>query len=978
MSRATRPSLRGRGHGVNRDLGDVQVELPDGARRALRAAIDHASGNEVLFFARLTWETRGAEAVAVVSELEVAARGNSMSVLALIERAEGWDLALHNHPSGALQPSQADHEVANQLAQRGVGTAIISNDAERLYLVVPPLRGGSERVLLDLEEVRWLLGPEGPLAREVVDFESRPGQVEMAVGVARALNEDRILAAEAGTGVGKSFAYLIPSILWAVRNRQRVLISTGTKNLQQQLVSKDLPFLQKVLPVEFRHALIVGRGNYVCRRKLEEVGVEIEDEEIVQEKEREGRVAELRQLVDWALTSPSGSRGDLAWVPTGDAWEELMSETDRSLKAQCPHYSECFYYQAKREAGKADIVVVNHHLFFADLAVRRATGDHDGALILPAYRRVVFDEAHHLEDTASQYLGLQFTPRIIANRLGRLLSPRDSKRGSIPAMVRKLQVLGDRQAAEELDRVYRGGLPPVRESIEDAFAALGEAIEGGDEGAGQGKEEDSGKSNDEGIDGGTGGGVSTDAGARSSTSPGSSPGPGDAVGAGASAGVHARSSAHAPGASRTFRYRGQGKRHGLWGDVTRGLERVRAELNSLLEVNDRALEVLDLARVPPADKRSMRLELESFGGRTKALVQEISSFLDLGAEDSVRWIEARASRGGGAGGLVFAGAPVRVGEDLRASIFERLSTVVLTSATLSVDGKIDFLAGRLGLEGLGAERFGFQEHPSPFRFREQAALLVPTDLPPPQAPAFARKVSEAVLSIVEASRGRAFVLFTSYVLLRQTYEALKGRLVSLGLNPLAQGLADRTALLERFRATPGSVLFGTDSFWEGVDVKGRALECVVIVRLPFRVPTEPIQEARAEDVERRGGSAFSELTIPQAVLKLKQGFGRLIRSTRDRGVVVVLDQRILTKAYGRIFLRSLPETELVRAPLDVVARRVRAFLGEGERDPPMEVSRCAAPSPDPCADPSADSSNDSSDPRPPLLEPGALSPGPPW
>jgi ATP-dependent DNA helicase DinG len=870
-------------------MSETTVIFPEPIQAQLRQHIREAGGNEVFFVARVEWTARGGRALATVDEVEVVARGNATSVLVLPERAAGWDLTIHNHPSGRLEPSDADHAIAHELGQRSVGFAIISNDAARHYVVVAPLRDRSKPEPVGEEEVRAAFAPGGPLSGGLADYEARQGQVDMACAVARALNEDRILAAEAGTGVGKSFAYLLPAILWAVRNRRRVIVSTGTINLQEQLTGKDLPFLARVLPVKFQFALIKGRGNYACRRKAAELEADLRQKDFFEPQEEK----QLRDLVQWVGTTGDGSRSSLAWVPSSDAWDRILSESDKSLRVRCEHYERCFYYEAKRAASRADILVVNHHLFFADLAVRRETGNYEHDLVVPRYDRVIFDEAHHLEDVATGFFGLEVSKVGVESGLGRLVSTRDAKRGVLPSLIRRLRRFGDAVAADAIERSYPLALMEARERLDDLFDEAEEAVRGlGEPGAGapRGRE-----------GGGHGVALAADAGA---------------------AGLQVR---YRPDA-------GQGAR---WEALTAILARMVAELERLLAANDRALKSLELSRLGEEQIEAQSLELRSFGRRLEGLIQRLKRFNLLDEEGQVRWVELREKRGREQRrNLELRSAPIRVAAALRDAVYDPLRTVVLTSATLSVAGSIEFLADRLGLLDLDASRFEFRRYDSPFDFRTQALTLVPTDLPSPDGRGFESAVPPAVLELLRASRGRAFVLFTSYSLLRRTFAALEPELRALGLVPVAQGQASRSDLLERFRAGTSNVLFGTDSFWEGVDVKGKALEHVIITRLPFRVPSEPIQEARVEELEARGLNPFTAFTVPQAVLKLKQGFGRLIRSQTDRGVVTILDRRVLSKPYGKVFLASLPPSEVVAAPLGEVVARVARFLG-GEADVPV-------------------------------------------
>ncbi len=858
---------------------DVQLRFPEPIQAFLRKTIDSTGGREVFFMARVAWARgrgRGSRSVATVDEVDVLARGNQVSVPAIIARAEYWDLAIHNHPSGVLEPSNADNEVAAALGNRSVGFTIISNDARKSYVVTPPVVN-REPQPVGLDEVRAIFAPEGLLSRKLDGFESREGQLAMATEVAAALNGDRVVAAEAGTGVGKSFAYLVPAILWALKNRERVVVSTGTIQLQEQLVGKDLPFLARVLPDKFRFALIKGRNNYACRRKLDELKENLEVKDWVEQWEsRDTQVEGLKDLVEWGGSTDDGSRADLSWVPSADTWEQAMSETDKSLKVNCKHYAECFYYRARRQASKAAILVVNHHLFFADLALRRQIDDYYGDAVLPAYKRVIFDEAHHLEDVASEYLGVRVSPLGLRLRLSRMCSPRDAAKGTLRHLARSLRGQGDRVAAAAVENALVTPIHEALQRIETSVEYMRMRLSESDVPAGETREA-------------------------------------------------------ADAAPVKVRYRGPSERREFWSEVSQQLQNIQKDLGIVLQANDRAVQSLEAARINGDSRRSLLLELTSFGTRLQGVMTELKSFLDFEDRKLVRWVEAKPGRGIASGlNLTFGAAPVRVGSELKECVYDPIKTVVLTSATLSVAGRIDFFADRLGLDTVDGDRFSFGNHASPFDFRRQVLTLIPTDLPRPDSHGFEAAVPEAVFELVKASRGRAFVLFTSYELLRKTYQRLAPRLRELSLFPMAQGDVARSTLLERFKSSLNGVLFGTDSFWEGVDVKGRALECVVITRLPFRVPTEPIQEARVEDLQDRGIHPFMNFTLPQAVLKFKQGFGRLIRSKDDRGVVAVLDQRILTKSYGRAFLSSLPETRLVRGDCRALARQVEELLRQGE------------------------------------------------
>ena len=852
-------------------MRDVVLEIPEEAAAHLRRSIEQASGNEVFFLGRVVWNDAGV--VARLDEVEAFCRGDASSVPAIVAGAEDWDLAIHNHPSGGLEPSGADLAIAAELGNKGVGFAIIDNQARTHYLVVNPFRRPS-RQPVDAEHVRWLLGPDGPFARKLPGFESRPGQIEMAAEVAGALNDDRVVACEAGTGVGKSFAYLVPSILWAVANRDRVIVSTGTINLQEQLVAKDLPFLREVLPVGFDFTLLKGRSNYACKRKLSELPEELS---LFADQPRDQDM--LGELIEWAKTSKGGSLSDLGWTPPGRVWEKAMSETDKSLKTQCRFYDECFYYQARRRASRAQVVVVNHHLFFADLAVRRQYGNWQFDAILPVYSRVVFDEAHHLEDVASEHLGSRFSRLGVRQRLGRMRS-KEGQRGTYVLIARKLRSHDDPVAAEKIEGECASEVREMAVVIEDLFDEIDELVA---------SERDAGR-----LD----------------------------------------ASSHERGGRIKLRYRAESRLVEFWDQAVSILHRVRGSLERVARVNDRAHDLIRDARVGEDVNRALELEVEAFGNRLQSFIAAVERFCDLDDATHVRWLDtADGATASESGAIGFASVPVSVAAELQSSLFQRVQSIVMTSATLSVAGNADFLGERVGFVGLPDERFAFREHPSPFDFARQVLLAVPTDIPDPTQSAFEDRLPDLLLRLIDASGGRAFVLFTAYGLLRRMYARLEAPVTARGLRPLAQGDAQRSEILQRFIDSRCGVLFGTDSFWEGVDVKGRALEQVIITRLPFRVPTEPLQEARLERIRERGEDPFSQFTVPQAVLRFKQGFGRLIRAQSDRGVVTVLDRRLLTKSYGRVFLKSLPPTMWCAAGTDSVVERIAEFFRVAPRGP---------------------------------------------
>lgn len=822
----------------------------------MREAIAETGGNEVFFLGR-TDEAK------LVVEVEPLARGNRDAVAAIMVAASFGDVVIHNHPSGNLTPSRPDIEIAGILGNQGVGFYIINNDATRCYQAVAPFaRITTER--LSFPEIERWYAPDGVLASHLKGYEHREEQTRMAFAVAEAFNEDRVAVIEAGTGTGKSLAYLLPSLLWAVRNRERVVISTNTINLQEQLTKKDIPFLRKYCGHDFRAVLVKGRGNYLCRRKLEGVASEpalFKDESS----------AELEAIVEWSQKTADGCRGDLSFIPRDELWEELCCEADQCGRVKCPHYARCFFYTARREAAGADLLVVNHALLMADVAVRQETG-YDSMAILPPFERLIFDEGHHLEDVATGCLSSQASRQGLLRVIGRLQHPRKAQRGLLP----QLSSLLSREVPESLDDLYMEAAGVLEAKLIPRRTALADAV------------------------------------TRTM----------DAIGTALL--IHLKRGKE-PQGEQKLRLTPNLYATPFWEEVE---ERVRILTTELADYAGALAAFLKACGKLPEkvlEKLSGSLtDLRGIKGRLEGAAEDLLFFVARD-EGFCRWFEVRKTGKGMA--VKLCSSPLEVAESIKSAILDKFRTVVLTSATLAVGERFDYLERRTGIDLLPRSRVTELLLASPFDYARQAFVGIPADLPEPTAPGFEAALSEFLLKGLAISQGRAFVLFTSYDLLGRVCNRLARQLTELGLTPMRQGEMNRHLLLSRFRKEKNAVLFGTDSFWEGVDVQGKALELVVIARLPFRVPTEPILEARAEHIAATGGDPFMEYTVPQAVIKFKQGFGRLIRSRDDRGAVLILDSRVVSKNYGKKFLRSLPAAPVVKGSGAEVLDGMASFFG---------------------------------------------------
>jgi ATP-dependent DNA helicase DinG len=826
------------------DGGD-ESRLAPSAAAGMRTAIRLAGGREVCFVATVDDE-------GIVRTARVVARGDVQSVLALPAVAERGEMLLHNHPSGVLEPSDADLVVATRMHDGGIGFGIIDNDASELYVVVEVPKA---RVTVRLVEknIADALGPGGPIATKLVRYEDRPAQREMASAIATLYNEGGIGLLEAGTGVGKSLGYLLPALRWAAANGERTVVSTNTINLQEQLVGKDLPFMRDALtdqPVRF--ALLKGWRNYLCLYRLEQAS------SAALGLFTDGTASELEEIRAWSERTEDGSLADLAAPPRAELWDEVAAESDLCLRLKCPFFEKCFLFAARRVAAQADVIVVNHHLLLSDLAVRRAQQNWADAAVLPAYQRLIVDEGHHLEEAASSHLGTTVTNRGLQRLFARL--ERRGK-GLLSALAHKLESQKDLMSTASLDLLQSNLTPAVHAARDRAtlvFDYLDRYLQ-----------------------------LSNEPVARLTAAFASHPVWKD--GLGESLGALLRELTLLQDGLRLVRERMEAN-----GAPREGVASLLSEIRGVARRLESAGDALQRALVPaPGDEASL-----------------------------VRWLEVR----GRDRNVAATAVPLDIAPILREDLFKRVTTAVVTSATLASGDRFAFLRTQLGLDDLSLDATS-AIFPSPFDYPRQAMLAVPTDFPAPNVdPAgHLRSVIGATTALATASDAGLFVLFTSHRDVREVARELRARGLGAGWPLLVHGEEPRDALLRRFRESGRAILLGTASFWEGVDVAGEALRGLVITKLPFRVPTEPLTAARSEAIEARGGDSFKELMLPHATLRLKQGFGRLIRTGTDRGAVVLCDSRASTKGYGRGILGALPPARRVVAPWNVVLRELQDF-----------------------------------------------------
>jgi ATP-dependent DNA helicase DinG len=644
--------------------------------------------------------------------------------------------------------------------------------------------------------VEEIFGRTGLIAKYHKDYEFRAGQIKMAEAVLRAFEEKKHLIVEAGTGTGKTLAYLVPAIAAATAKKQRIIISTGTKNLQEQLMGKDIPFLQKVLPKKFTAAYMKGRSNYACLYRV----AKAENQPILEGLDEMDYFEEIRH---WARESNTGDRAELVNLPENlSFWGRINAKSEICLGQKCPDFEPCYITRMRARAEDADIVIVNHHLFFADLNIR---GNEYGR-VLPDYSAVIFDEAHLIEDIAADYFGFQISTF------------------QIDELVR------DAENLPITDAIV------VRDLTKHAARIIGLADQFW---------------------------------------------------------------------TRFVQGRGQDGRFPLLSNAF--AQKVRDEiqptpLGEAYFALDSALERLESAIDVYSEKMP---EAESLVRRVRQTRFDLDFICSQAEKNYVYWLERRGR------GMFLRASPIDVSTLLQEKLFDKLETVVMTSATLSTNGKFDFIKDRLGLDNGKTDTM---LAPSSFDYQKQAIIYLPKAMPEPRAPEFNQMAANEIIKLLNITNGRAFVLSTSLSSMNTLYE-----LVSMRVNfpCLVQGSMSKAGLLEKFRQTPNAVLFATSSFWQGVDVQGEQLSCVIIDKLPFAVPTDPIVAARTKYIDDSGGKSFFDYSVPNAVITLKQGIGRLIRSSTDKGVIAILDSRLRTKNYGKDFINSLPRTKVTSELKDI-------------------------------------------------------------
>ncbi len=710
---------------------------------------------------------------------------------------------------------------------------------------------------------------DGLLSRSLKNFEERPGQKEMAQKILDAYEGDNIALIEAGTGTGKSLAYLVPAVYWALKHQEKTVITTNTIALQEQLLHKDIPFLLKAMDVELKVCLVKGMGNYLCLRKLRE----LQDQPLLFSMEE---TKEVQAIEQWSEKTDEGSRSDIPFPVSVATWEKVAAEGESCNHVHCPHYKSCFFFKARKEAVDSQLLIVNHHLLLADIEKRRRNPTQES--ILPPYNRLVIDEAHNLEDIALESFAQKFERIAFLRQLAKLHSDSHPERSRLMLLRQELSVLSAAPPVllQKLEVDIPAQKRTCQEKLEEAFAELTHFFETVIADKPFSKDRDSKKRITDGV-----------------------------------------------------------SQNPVWKqNIVKSLLTLSEEILRLSQMlKGVSTDLEEFKGAPFYEKLAFHLlEIQGISQRLELSAAFLDQFTqDEPAEKRVRWFESNGAN------ISLVDAALDISSFLNEHLFSMQRTSILCSATIATARSFSFLKKRLGLN---EHEMKLQEEifESPFNYQERTLFVVPTDLPAPSSPDFLGECTKAMSETIEISRGSVFLLFTSYEMLQSCYRTLSSTALSQRYPFLKQGDLPRHLLLEQFKKKEGSVLFATDSFWEGVDVPGEALRCVVIAKLPFSVPSDPLYEAYAQSLEKEGLDPFSDYSVPQAVIKFKQGFGRLMRKNDDRGCVLCLDHRVVKKNYGKQFLQSLPPCKTCFAPKTEAFAQMRLFYESTKRSGTWSVA----------------------------------------
>lgn len=792
----------------------VRDQLLKKAAKSLKKEIESASGNEIFVRAQLNDKN-------IIESFEVLARGNSYSAPAVINNIMAGEMIIHNHPSGDLTPSAADIRLASKMAAREVGFAIIDNQAEDIYVVVEP---GKKEKSKDLpkEKILNLFKAEGKLSKELERFSERKEQLCAAEKIIDSFNNHQFDFIEAGTGTGKSFAYLIPALFYNNLNDSRIVVSTNTINLQEQLINKDLLSLARILDFDFKAVLVKGRNNYLCLRKYKNFKKNFEKGEIEVDKEL------FSNLQEWKEETKSGEKSEINFQINSSLWNKVAAESDLCLNTACPFFKSCYFMQARKEVYKADILIVNHHLLLSDARLKEDTGSVDRG-ILPNFNHLIVDEAHNIGDIATEHLGHHLYKPLLDKWLNSL----SGEKKSLLAEIREDIAFYLSNDQDRLRNILDAKLIPTAQKINDLIPQYFNELK-------------------------------------------------------AIVNNYQK---------RKITVDEKLKNTAKWQEFKKTAENLAAYLKNIAGFLQIIYDNLYLDIDDNTDENEMKIT--SSINRCHTLIERIEFNLKAEDEDYVYWLESSFYRGSEQ--LVQKSVPIDSGKFLPDLLWSKLTNIIFTSATITAAGSFEYFYRSTGIKK--AEELKLE---SPFDYSKQAELLLPLNFPEPGADNFLKELVKNLYEIIINSGGSTLVLFTSYRMLNYSYNNLKDKVEKKGIRILSQSELTRNYIMKEFHASYNTIIFGTSSFWEGVDLPGDLLKYLVMVKLPFPVPGQPLYKAKEELLKKEGLNPFYNLALPEAVIRFRQGFGRLIRSKKDHGLIILFDRRVISRSYGKSFLESLP------------------------------------------------------------------------
>ncbi len=718
-----------------------------------------------------------------------------------------------------LYPSDMELELSEELYnRRNIAYCLLSSDLDDFYFVQD-----IDRTFLEEVNIKNYFANDGILAKEIKGFEYRKEQEEMAHYIQDAINEDRKIIIEAGTGTGKTLAYLIPAIKWAVVNKKKVIIATNTINLQEQLLLKDIPLAKSIIKEEFSYVLVKGRSNYLCKRFFNElsIGRSIDIETFSMEAREQ-----IEYILKWGNKTKSGDKAELPFEVYPDVWELVQSTTELCLGKKCPYRKECFFMKTRMEKMEADILISNHHVFFADLNVRAETDFDSEYLILPRYDMVIFDEAHNIESVARSYFSVEVSKISFTRLLNRIYQKKNKRKKEKSALIRVEDTIDEKDLEDGQQYIYL--LNTLKEEIsilqnigDEYFDEIRKIYE---------------------------------------------------------------TNTEAP---------------------------IRKSLNNFEMTKSRFLETLrdkkDIFQSKLADFLTLMMSFNNVIDEEKEKNPEVIKFINSFEDDNyIYWLDINSKRTN----VLLTATPLNIAEKLSTVLFDNLDRLVFASATIVANGNFDYFKKSLGLDEEDCIECIIK---SPFNYDEQMSVYIPTDIQDSEnINAFVTDASKFILDILLKTNGKAFILFTSYTMLNQIYYSVSKKLINKGFEVFLHGDKPRSQLIKEFKEAENPILFGTTSFWEGVDVQGENLSNVIITKLPFLVPTDPVVSAISKKIEEDGGNSFTDFQLPEAIIKFKQGVGRLIRKKTDSGNIFILDSRILKKRYGSLFINALPSQKNIK------------------------------------------------------------------